>query len=91
MEPHASAARRSIEGDGIVLGALAVLWGVAGTLANFLSSRLIDAIGNRKVIFLLLTVQVVVTALLPWPGGQPWSAALAIAIWGGSAWGHLVP
>lgn len=82
---------RAIAGDGLVLGALLVLWGVAGTLANFLSGRLIDAIGNRKVIFLLLAIQVVVTASLPWAGAHLWSAGLAIAIWGGSAWGYLVP
>ncbi len=82
---------RAIAGDGLVLGALLVLWGVAGALANFLSGRLIDAIGDRKVIFLLLAIQVVVTASLPWAGAHLWSAGLAIAIWGGSAWGYLVP
>lgn len=82
---------RAIGGDGVVLGGLLVLWGMAGTLTNFVSGRLIDVIGNRKVIFLLLAIQIAVTVLLPWAGGQLWIAAIAIAIWGGSAWGYLVP
>jgi len=82
---------RAIGGDGIVLGGLLVLWGLAGTVTNFLSGRLIDAIGSRKVLLLLLSVQAIDTALLPWTGAQLWTAAIAIAIWGGSAWGYLVP
>jgi len=56
---------RVIGGDGILLGALLVLWGAAGTIANLISGRLIDVIGSRKVLFTLLTMQVIVTALLP--------------------------
>jgi predicted MFS family arabinose efflux permease len=82
---------RVIGGSGILLGALLVLWGVAGTLANLLSGRLIDAIGSRKVIFLLLAVQAINTALLPWSSAHLWTAALAIAVWGACGWGYLAP
>ena len=82
---------RVIGGDGILLGALLVLWGAAGTIANLISGRLIDVIGSRKVLFALLTMQVIVTALLPWAGANLWTAALAIALWGGSGWGYLAP
>jgi predicted MFS family arabinose efflux permease len=82
---------RVIGGNGIVLGGLLVLWGAAGTFANLLAGRLIDVIGNRKVIFLLLTILVLVTALLPWASANLWAAAAAIAIWGACGWGYLVP
>jgi predicted MFS family arabinose efflux permease len=82
---------RAVAGNGIVLGGLLMLWGVAGTFANLLSGRLIDVIGNRKVIFLLLAILVIVTALLPWAGANLWTAAIAIAIWGACGWGYLVP
>jgi predicted MFS family arabinose efflux permease len=82
---------RAIGSNGMVLGALLVLWGAAGTLANLLSGRLIDAIGGRKVIFLLLALAVLNTALLPWTGAHLWTAAMAIAIWGACGWGYLAP
>jgi predicted MFS family arabinose efflux permease len=82
---------RAILGNGMVLGALLVLWGAAGTLANLLSGRLIDAIGSRRVIFLLLAVATVNTALLPWTGAHLWTAAAAIAVWGACGWGYLAP
>lgn len=82
---------RAIAGNGMVLGALMVLWGAAGTFMNLLSGRLIDAIGSRKVIFLLLAVQSINTALLPWTSANLWTAAVAIAIWGACGWGYLAP
>jgi predicted MFS family arabinose efflux permease len=73
---------RAIGGNGLVLGALLVLWGAAGTFMNLLSGRLIDAIGSRKVLFLLLAVQSLNTALLPWTSAGTWTAAVAVAVWG---------
>lgn len=82
---------RAIGGSAVVLGTLLVLWGAAGTFANLLAGRLIDVIGNRKVIFLLLAILVIDTALLPWASANLWTAAVAIAIWGAAGWGYLVP
>ncbi len=82
---------RAVAGNGIVLGILLVLWGAAGTFANLISGRLIDTVGSRTVIFLLLAVQVFNTALLPWTGAGLWSAAAAIALWGACGWGYLAP
>jgi predicted MFS family arabinose efflux permease len=82
---------RVINGNAIVLGALLVLWGAAGTFANLIAGRLIDAIGNRKVIYLMLVILLVDTALLPWASANLWTAATAIAIWGACGWGYLVP
>jgi predicted MFS family arabinose efflux permease len=82
---------RVIGGNAVVLGTLLVLWGLAGTFSNLLAGRLIDVIGNRKVIFMMLAILVIDTALLPWASGNLWTAAVAIAIWGGCGWGYLVP
>jgi predicted MFS family arabinose efflux permease len=43
------------------------------------------------VIFLLLAVQSINTALLPWTSANLWTAAVAIAIWGACGWGYLAP
>jgi predicted MFS family arabinose efflux permease len=82
---------RAIGGDTVVLGGLLVLWGLAGTFANLISGRLIDAVGSQKVIVAMLTVLIVDSALLPWTGAQIWTAVPAIAIWGAAGWGLLVP
>jgi predicted MFS family arabinose efflux permease len=75
----------------IVLGSLLVLWGAAGTAANLLAGRVIDTIGNRKLIVSMLAVLAVVSAFLPFSGTQLWIAGVAIALWGGCGWGVLVP
>jgi MFS transporter, DHA1 family, inner membrane transport protein len=70
---------------------LLVLWGAAGTAANPLAGRLIDTIGNRKLIVSMLAVATLVSAILPVTGSQLWIAGLAIALWGGCGWGVLAP
>lgn len=80
-----------IDGNAIVLGSLLVLWGAAGTVANLLAGRLIDTIGNRKLIVLMLAILVVVSAILPFSGSQLWAAGIAVLVWGGCGWGVLVP
>ncbi len=82
---------RAIGGNAMVLGALLVLWGAAGTFANLASGRLIDRIGSRKVILAMLTVLAIDSALLPWTSSQLWTAVPAIVIWGAAGWGLLVP
>lgn len=82
---------RAIGGSTIVLGALLVLWGAAGTVANLTSGRLIDTIGSRKVIVGMLAVLIADLATIPWSGAHTWSAALAIAVFGAVGWGLLVP
>lgn len=82
---------RAIGGNAVVLGALLVLWGAAGTFANLASGRLIDRIGSRKVILAMLAVLAIDSALIPWTSAQLWTAVPAILIWGASGWGLLVP
>ncbi|CCE10578.1 MFS transporter, DHA1 family [Bradyrhizobium sp. STM 3843] len=82
---------RAIGGNAVVLGALLVLWGAAGTFANLASGRLIDRIGSRKVILTMLIVLAIDSALMPWTGRELWTAVPAIVIWGAAGWGLLVP
>ncbi|ANN73776.1 MFS transporter [Bordetella bronchialis] len=82
---------RAVGGSAAVLGVLLVIWGVAGTASNLMAGRLIDTVGSRKVLVTMLAVLVVDIALLPWTGSNVWTAALAIAVWGGCGWGLLVP
>ena len=82
---------RAIGGNTLLLGALLVLWGAAGTFANLASGRLIDRIGSRQVILAMLTILAVDSALMPWTGARLWTAVPAIAIWGAAGWGLLVP
>ena len=82
---------RAIGGNAVVLGALLVLWGAAGTFANLASGKLIDRIGSRKVILAMLTVLATDSATMPWTGAHLWTAVPAILIWGASGWGLLVP
>jgi len=78
-------------GNSLVLGALLVLWGVAGTVANLTAGRIIDSIGSGKVIFAMLAILVVDFALMPWSGAHIATAAIAIAVWGVCGWGLMVP
>lgn len=82
---------RAIGGNAMVLGALLVLWGAAGTFANLASGRLIDRIGSRKVILAMLTVLAIDSALMPWTSRELWTAVPTIVIWGAAGWGLLVP
>lgn len=82
---------RAVGGQALVLGALLVMWGAAGTVSNLLAGRLIDAFGSHKVIVVMLGLLVVDIATFPWTSAHVWSAALAIAVWGACGWGILVP
>ena len=82
---------RAIGGNPVMIGSLLVMWGLAGTVANLLAGRLIDSIGSRKVVIAFLTALIIDIALTPWSGANAWTAGLAIAVWGGSGWGILVP
>ncbi|AHI26332.1 major facilitator superfamily MFS_1 [Komagataeibacter xylinus E25] len=82
---------RVIGGNAVALGLFLVLWGAAGTLSNLLVGRLIDVLGNRRMISVMLSVLVIDTLLLPFASANVWTAVVAIVIWGGCGWGYLVP
>jgi DHA1 family inner membrane transport protein len=74
-----------------VLGALLVMYGAAGTASNLLTGRILDKVGSRKVLVLMLTAVAVVIFTMPWSGAHLWSAAIAVLVWGACSWGFLVP
>jgi predicted MFS family arabinose efflux permease len=75
----------------LLIGALLVLWGSSGMVANLVAGRLADSIGNRKVIFTMLVVLVLTMASLPWASTHIWTTVIAVSIWGAVAWGSLAP
>lgn len=82
---------QAIGGSPLVLSGLLVLWGAAGTVSNVLVGRLVDKIGNRKVLLTMLSFVAVDFALLPWTSGSLFTAIPAIVVWGFCGWGMLVP
>jgi predicted MFS family arabinose efflux permease len=82
---------RAIGGNTVALSGLLVLWGVAGTASNLLVGRLVDAIGNRKVLVTMLVFVIADFALLPWSSTHLWTTIPAILVWGFCGWGMLVP
>ncbi|SAK54243.1 major facilitator transporter [Caballeronia hypogeia] len=74
-----------------VLGGLLVLWGLAGTISNLLTGRILDRIGSHEVVLIKLAIVAIVIFTLPWTSAHLWSAAIAVTIWGACAWGVLVP
>lgn len=82
---------RAIDGNPTVLAGLLVVWGGAGTIANLLSGRLIDAIGPRKVIITMLTLVLANFVLMHWSGASLWTTIPAVLLWGACGWGSSVP
>ncbi|MEI5996302.1 MFS transporter [Paraburkholderia bengalensis] len=82
---------RATGGNAGLLGALLVLWGMAGTFSNLMTGRVLDKIGSRKVVIGMLMAIIAVIVTMPLTGKHLWSAALAVFVWGGCAWGLLVP
>ncbi|WP_070106390.1 MFS transporter [Burkholderia plantarii] len=82
---------RAVGGSAAVLGMLLVLWGLAGTFSNLMTGRVLDRIGLRKVVVVMLVAVAGVIVTMPWSGRHLWSAALAVTVWGACAWGVLVP
>ena len=82
---------RVLSGNTVLRGALLVLWGPCGTLCNLLAGRLVDRIGNRKIIVAMLVVLAAVLASLPWSAANLWTAIIALAVWGAVGWGLLAP
>jgi MFS transporter, DHA1 family, inner membrane transport protein len=82
---------RAIGGNPSVLAGLLVVWGLAGTVSNLLAGRLIDTIGNRRVLVTMLAFVLADFVLLPWASGNLWSAIPAVLLWGACGWGSSVP
>ncbi|MBO9647684.1 MAG: MFS transporter [Variovorax sp.] len=77
--------------NAFLFGALLVVWGTSGTLTNVALSRVLDRVSATKVMWIVLLVQAVDMALLPWSSASLWSAVLAVAVWGATGWGIQGP
>ncbi len=82
---------RAIGGNPVVLTALLVAWGVAGTIGNLTTGRLVDRVGARKVLMIVLTIAAVDMLAFQWTGATLWAASLAILVWGLTSWAVQVP
>jgi MFS transporter, DHA1 family, inner membrane transport protein len=82
---------RAVGGSPLVFGALLVAWGVAGTFGNLFAGRLVDRLGARKVLLLVLTLAAVDMASFAWTGANLWTAVAAIVIWGVFSWSVQAP
>ena len=82
---------RVLHHNTLLIGALLVLWGASGMVANLVTGRLADSIGNRRIIFVMLIVLVVVMATQPFASANLWATVISVAVWGAVAWGLLAP
>lgn len=78
-------------GDASLLAGLLLLWGIAATVGNGLSGRLVDRFDSRRIIGAGLCVALVNFCALPWTSVHPLGAAIALTVWGVCGWGLLVP
>jgi hypothetical protein len=56
--------------NAVVFGALLVVWGSSGTVTNIALSRMLDRTSPTKVMFVVLAVQAVDMAFLPWTSAR---------------------
>lgn len=82
---------RVTSGDERVLAGMLLFWGVAGTVGNILSGRLVDRFESRRIINTALCVAIVNFCALPWTSAHVVTAAIALTIWGMCGWSLIVP
>ena len=82
---------RAVGGSPLVFGALLVAWGVAGTFGNLFAGRLVDRLGARKVLLMVLTLAATDMASFAWTGANLGTAVVAIVIWGVFSWSVQAP
>ena len=82
---------QAIAGNTGVLGGLLVLWGAAGMMSNVLAGRLIDRMGTRKVLNVMLAVVLTDFVLLHGTASHLWTAIAAVFVWGACGSGTVVP
>lgn len=76
---------------GHTLAGLLLVWGIASTVGNVLSGRLVDRFDSRRMINIGLGVGIANFCLLPWTVEHPIGVVLALVVWGLCGWGLLVP
>ena len=82
---------RAIGHSALLTGVLLVIWGTSGTASNLIVGRLADSIGDRKLIFNMLVVLMLVVATVSWTGASLWTTVPALIVYGAFSWGLLAP
>jgi predicted MFS family arabinose efflux permease len=78
-------------GDERVLAGVLLFWGVAATVGNLVSGRLVDRFGSRGVMNAALLVAAINFCVMPWSSAYLWSTLLSLTVWGLCGWGVIVP
>jgi predicted MFS family arabinose efflux permease len=78
-------------GDERVLAAVLLFWGVAATVGNLVSGRLVDRFGSRVVMNACLLVAALNFCVLPWASVHLAATLASMAVWGLCGWGVIVP
>jgi predicted MFS family arabinose efflux permease len=82
---------RAIGHNALLTGVLLLLWGTSGTVSNLIAGRLSDSIGNRKLIFSMLTALTLVLLSVSWASASLWTTIPALIVYGAVSWGTLAP
>ena len=77
--------------DERVLAGMLLFWGVAGTIGNVFSGRLVDRFESRRIINTALCIAIVNFCTLPWTSAHAVTAAVALSVWGLCGWSLIVP
>lgn len=78
-------------GDERILAGLLLFWGIAATIGNLISGRLVDRFDSRRIIVTALVVAAVNFAALPWTSANMVTSIISLLVWGACGWGLLVP
>ncbi|MDB5894303.1 MAG: Major facilitator superfamily 1 [Rhodoferax sp.] len=78
-------------GDERVLASLLLFWGVAATVGNLVSGRLVDRFGSRTVMNAALAIAALNFCAMPWTSANAGTAVLSLVVWGLCGWGVIVP
>jgi predicted MFS family arabinose efflux permease len=81
---------RATGGDGTILAALLLIYGVTGTIGSLAAGRLIDRLGSRLVLNLAIAGLALNFALMPWSSIHFAAAAAALMLWSVCGWGFVV-
>lgn len=82
---------RATGGDEKILATLLLSWGVAATVGNLVSGRLVDRFGSRSVMNAALAVAILNFLALPWTSAHARTTVLSLVVWGLCGWGVIVP
>jgi MFS transporter, DHA1 family, inner membrane transport protein len=78
-------------GDERVLAAVLLSWGIAATVGNLFSGRLVDRFGSRGVMNAALFVAILNFCAMPWTSAHMVPAVVSLVVWGLCGWGVIVP